>query len=423
MQLYYGPDGKLRIIYEALLQSRPGWEPPKGVAKSMPVPRSDDEALALWDRLGVSGKNWEEAVGSIADVPQLRRMMARALLAKGELECKKIVDEGQCGEEDFEWGPLADDATLDDPCLRRRVAVWALENGGLTPADLRALWPRLEAVFGFDTPWKKGTEHTRFQSDGDQLCSAVLEAARAVEELSVEAISASVDGECASNRARKQVAKLSPKARLALAEKHTVEEAYEGLDPKAHSKLLVDAIGKSKLNPAFRVETMKRLAAALGATAPLKESLRAIADKDGDLEVSALAGVTLFGLGDESRLPRRPASGDQTAFERELGRLRHDPDNKRREERFRAFLPKRGKFVVSTSIERQYDGNTPPDERQEDEESTDKVDVDQASYGLIDSYFSPGPSETVALQWKTIANRLYLTGVSITRREFHGCPC
>src|SRR4030095_12615834 len=112
---------------------------------------------------------WEEAVGSIADVPQLRRMMARALLAKGELACKKIVDEGQCGEEDFEWGALADAATLDDPCLRRRVAVWALENGGLTPADLRALWPRLEAVFGFDTPWKKGTEHTRFQSDGDEL--------------------------------------------------------------------------------------------------------------------------------------------------------------------------------------------------------------------------------------------------------------
>lgn len=439
MQLLVGPDGKLSIIYEALLQSRPGWDRPAGTVRELRLPKDDAEARALWVELKPTGKTFEEVLASIPEVPQLRRALARALLAGGNFECKAIEDEGHCGDEDWKWGPLPDGAGLDDGCLRRELAVWALDKGGLTAGELEALWPGLEKVFAFATPYKKETQHTRTSDDADALCSAVLTASAVSEKLHAQAIAAAVSNDCSATAARGEVSSLSLARRVELAEAG-VEEAFAGLDAKAHRARFLSAIKDSRSEarglgggaPAskdsggkaeFRIGLMERLAA-LGRNGELEAALRAIADEPKeDDRVAALAGVTLAALGDASRLPKRPAGDDVAAFERALRRLQHDPDVARRDERLRAFLPKKGKLKIHLVELREYDGNTPPEERNERSEETTREDYDSVDLSTLADFFSPPSDMTVSLVWKTLGGKLYLVAIEKETKRFIGCPC
>jgi len=421
MQLYVAPDGKMSIIYEALLQSRPGWERAAGVAREVRVPRDEADARALWAELKPTGKTWEGVVASLPDVPQLRRLLAKALLAGGNLHCEALENEGSCGEDDYRWRPIPEDAGLDNPCLRRELAVWALEKGKLSARDLEAVWPELEKVFAYETPYKSESTHNALSKDDDPLCSAVLTASAVSDALHGAAVEAAIAGECSATAARSEVAGLPLKQRVKLAAA-AVPEAFDGLEAKAHKAVFLDVAKRPKVSSELRVSLIQELATVGGAD--VMAALRALADdpKEDD-EVAANAGAALATLGDKSRVPRRPDTYDAAAIERAFRRVHADPDGKRSEANLRAFLPKRGVITIRSTTSYAYDGNTAPEDQRQDEETTTKVPVKDVSWSTFEDYFKPGDGQKVTLVWDSIGGKHVVVGVEIAEEKFIGCPC
>jgi hypothetical protein len=100
-----------------------------------------------------------------------------------------------------------------------------------------------------------------------------------------------------------------------------------------------------------------------------------------------------------------------------------DPGAKRREARLRAFLPKRGALRIHTTTSYEYDGNTPPEDRKSDEESTKRVAFQEVTLATFKEFFSPGDDQKVSLVWKAIGGTVYLVGIEIEEHRFIGCPC
>ncbi len=96
---------------------------------------TDDEALALWAQLHLTGANFELRVGELPEAPAgLREAMAKALLRAGGFACPVDLGPRCVGSEldremiDYQFRVIPDDATLDDPCMRRVIAFWALDQ-------------------------------------------------------------------------------------------------------------------------------------------------------------------------------------------------------------------------------------------------------------------------------------------------------
>ncbi len=109
---------------------------------------SDAEALALWQRFALTADDWQE---KMTEVPvTLHRSLAIALLHEGNFTCVKPRPPAACQRPLFDVPEPAPTATLADPCLRRRVAMWAIER--LEPADVPQVFDALEKIVAIPPP-------------------------------------------------------------------------------------------------------------------------------------------------------------------------------------------------------------------------------------------------------------------------------
>ncbi len=101
-----------------------------GAPATTPAPANTAQLLAS---LEITGAGWQQA---LARVPaEQARRVAVDFLRSGDLGCRKVVtEEVGCGETEESFAPVEPDATLDDPCLRRHVALWALAQLEATDA-------------------------------------------------------------------------------------------------------------------------------------------------------------------------------------------------------------------------------------------------------------------------------------------------
>ena len=152
--------GRQRIIYEDMLNSEPGWRrgPDGDVAKlDWSTPKTIAEADKLWRELAPTGDDYDDKLAAIPEDPALRRMLARALIAGGNFACDETVYYEPCGGDMDDaaidkmlagatsgWAPLSATATFDEPCLRRRLALWSL--GFLSAEDLANSRKQLVAI-------------------------------------------------------------------------------------------------------------------------------------------------------------------------------------------------------------------------------------------------------------------------------------
>jgi hypothetical protein len=85
---------------------------------------NEQDALWVWVKLRPTGADYEE---KLADIPaQFRQPMAIALLREGRLECEVIEETDGCGNTNARFaGPTAESG-IDDGCLRRKLAAWAV---------------------------------------------------------------------------------------------------------------------------------------------------------------------------------------------------------------------------------------------------------------------------------------------------------
>jgi hypothetical protein len=349
LSLWRDPKGALRIVYEDLLNSEPGWgAPPATGTLTLSAPGDVAGARALWKTIAPTGADYAAKLASIPDDPGVRRPLARVLLSDGNFECKEVEEFAECGEDHVEWKALDPAATVEDPCLRRKLALWALTPGILTEADVELLTPPLRALFALPAP-------------EDELPKAAM---ALVGTMSDRVRARLFDA--AMENSRKELAEASCCGGLSnawigtLYSRHHLDAAAAALDVATQRALVLEAAQDDKLS----VETRRALVAHLGDVAgkDVMATLRAVADGAGDCALAVDAAVALAGRGDQSRLPRRHAGDGESAMARALCMLAHDGDAARRGARFAEFLPPRGRVKVSHEInsewaERDDEGN------------------------------------------------------------------
>nr|HEX4315781.1 hypothetical protein [Kofleriaceae bacterium] len=108
-------------------------------------------ALALWKTIAPTGDDWERKLDEVPSQSPAARQLALALLHGGNFACAAAPQHTHnCAAIPADAAAPASTAGLDDPCLRRLLALWAL--GEVDPADVPALHPTLRALAALPPP-------------------------------------------------------------------------------------------------------------------------------------------------------------------------------------------------------------------------------------------------------------------------------
>jgi len=116
---------------------------------------SDADALALWAQIAPRGLDWEEKLYEVPSGP-ISKALAVALLRQGNFVCIQHVPV-TCGKTMPMQGTAAPSSTLADPCLRRELAMWSLDQ--IEPADLPNLRDVLPALVTIPPPESELVQH------------------------------------------------------------------------------------------------------------------------------------------------------------------------------------------------------------------------------------------------------------------------
>jgi hypothetical protein len=110
---------------------------------------SDADALALWARIAPTGDDWEEKLAEVPSDSPIAHQLAIALLHEGNLTCA-APPRSKCDAAPLDLPAPADTATLTDPCLRRLLALWSIEQ--LDEDELPAVRDALRAIAAIPPP-------------------------------------------------------------------------------------------------------------------------------------------------------------------------------------------------------------------------------------------------------------------------------
>jgi hypothetical protein len=320
---------------------------------------NDSDAVAVWRRLVPVAQDWELRVSTIPD--EHVRAMATALLRAGNFACAPVKTTVGCTYVDHTFVDPPPTATLDDPCLRREIALWALDQ--LDPAGVAALVPTLTALARTPPPddqlVDRVLEIVSEQPESTRL--AILGAARAAGH-SGDAVDMNVDG-------------LSDAGMIAAARDHHIDGALTALDVSLAFPLYIAAIGDRKLRPETRRGAIVDLTAEIAYDRVPRELEKALvaATADPSCAVAAAAAEALAGFGRTAYLPRRPRGrkvADAMRMVCVLAAGDHQPSP-------RNLIATRGLTVVERNFDpdREFDTSVPDDDGDGDPRTQRIIDV------------------------------------------------
>jgi hypothetical protein len=252
---------------------------------------SDADAAAVWQQIAPTGADWDDKLPEIP--PAIAHQLAVALLRAGNFTCARPPAD-DCAKPLYDVPPPAETAGLGDPCLRRLLALWALDF--VDEGDLPAIKPALFTIAALPPP-ESQLVAAAFRAipelDADTRLELLAQAWRAGQHDLVDASVGSLD-----------------EAHLALAVKrHHIGGALEVLSPEASRTTYLVAITDPLLPPRARTLAITELDALAAGEAKLPTDLQtalvtAAAAKD--CAVAAAAARVLDQHGDHRFVPRRP---------------------------------------------------------------------------------------------------------------------
>jgi hypothetical protein len=262
-----------------------------------------DNGARMWRALAPTGANYAERLAMIPDDEELRREMAHAMLRQGDFACNAYVEEYGCSDTYFVLEPLEPSATLEDPCLRRFLAEWSLEQ--LDETDVVALSDVLVDLASMPSP-------------EDVLPGAAFELA------TDDAMRLRLLAAAAPNVAEQWVESLeTDEAKIrALVDLHLESAAY-GLAVEGHEDSLRAALVDPDLSSYTRSSLLDGFVAD---DDPRTTRALAALTADSDCSLAMRAATLLAERGDPSRLPTRPRSHDPEAHLRALCMLSTSDD-------------------------------------------------------------------------------------------------
>jgi hypothetical protein len=249
----------------------------------------DAAALALWRKIAPTGADWEDKLQEIPAGPA--RPLALAVMRGGNFLCTK-PPAGDCARPIYEVAAPTDAAGFDDPCLRRLLALWALDQ---LDDDASAIKDALLGVAALPPPESQlvaAAIHAVPETDHDARLAMLAAAWRAGQRELVAS----------------PIAVLDEPHLFAAVRRHHIDAALEVLSAEGHRAVYLAAIGDEAIGTRARATAIGDLAA-LSTGDRLEPDLAAAliaAVGSKDCAVAAAAARALDQHGDHRFVPRRP---------------------------------------------------------------------------------------------------------------------
>jgi len=306
---------------------------------------SDGDALALWKQIAPTGDDWQQRLDEVPST--LVKPLALALLREGNYACPTDPPRG-CNHQ-LVLAPTNPDAGLTDPCVRRELAMWSLDQ--LDRDDLPAVKDALKKVVALPPPESQlVADALQLAEPGDQdLRLELLGIAWKAGQREL------VNG---------QFGGFDEAYLLTAATKLHIDGAFDGLSAESQRAVFIKAVGDEQLLATTRAHLMAELLGDQDILAPdLKTALIAVATKSHDCDAAAAAAHELVAHDVAAYAPTRPRSGTSDAIVRGLcvlaayeGHLRADQTSP-----FASYLPARGLELVRVTYDPYSDVDTDGD--------------------------------------------------------------
>lgn len=261
---------------------------------------SDDDARALWRRIAPTGADWDD---KLAEVPATAAApLARALLRDGNVTCA-TPPTGTCAKQAYEVPAPAETAGLDDPCLRRLLALWSLAQlDEDVPAELDEPLRALAAIPPPESQLVASALHARRSAAQDVRLELLGIAWRAGHRDLVEA----------------ELGGLDSAHQVAAVQRHHIGGALEPLPASEFRAVYVAAITDDALDARARTAAITELTAGVDALPTDVRNALVAATKARDCAVAAAAARALDQRGDHRFVPKRPSAAGQPALPRAM---------------------------------------------------------------------------------------------------------
>jgi len=296
--------------------------------------KSEADALALWQRIAPTGDDWEQKLDEIPSEGTVSSELALALLHGGNFTCKPQTS--PCNKAPLDVPEPASDATFADPCLRRLLAMWAVNQ--LEDDDLPRAKDALRAIVSIPPP-------------ESQLIEVVLKAIPETEhELKLELLALAFR---AGQRdvANGQLSTLDEPHLVAAVEKHHIDAALQLLSAEGQRATFLAAVKDEQLHPPARAEAMIEL---VGFEQKLSKDTHAAlvtAARSKECSVAANAARILVQRGERKFGPTRPHAKKPEPMMRALCVLASYEQLQRADEPsyLLHFIPQRGLELVTVT--------------------------------------------------------------------------
>jgi hypothetical protein len=259
----------------------------------------DAAALALWRRIAPTGADWEDKLQEIPAAAA--RPLAIAVLHGGNFLCTRPPT-GDCAKPLYDVDAPADTAGFDDPCLRRLLALWSIDQID----DASAVRDALLTIAALPPPESQlvaAAIHTVPEADQDARLAILAAAWRAGQR---DLVGESVGG-------------LDEQHLIAAVSTHHIDGALEILSAEGHRATYLAAVGDEALGTRARTTAIGDLAALAAGDDKLPGDLLAAltaATRSRDCGVAAAAARALDQHNDHRFVPRRPRTATTAALMR-----------------------------------------------------------------------------------------------------------
>ena len=261
------------------------------------------EVAELWHRIAPTGDDWSLKLDEVPDGP-IATALATELLLEGNMTCV-VPHASSCGTTLPELPPLEPTATLADPCLRRQLALWSLQQlGQVDPSRLATIAPALRAIAALPPP------------ESELVVAAVVAASR---DSALEAELLELAWKAGQHAiVNGMIGGLELPQLVDLATRLHVDGALDGLTAKTHRDVFLKAIADEQLQPATRQQALIELVGDDDKLAPDLATAIVAITKSPTCEVAAAAARMLEKHGNAAYLPRKPRSTSPAALLRGL---------------------------------------------------------------------------------------------------------
>jgi hypothetical protein len=323
---------------------------------------SDADALALWNQIAPTGADWQERLDEIPTPSPIRHALALALLRGGNFVC--VAPQHVChAPPDID--PPHPDATFTDPCLRRELALWSIDQ--LDPEDAPQLRDVLKQLAGLPPP------EAQLVADAIQLAGTDSALTFELMATAWKAGQHDLIGGMMSS--------LDEPHLIEAATKLHIDGAFDVLTAGAQRAVFLGALTDEQLDWKTRFQAMGELADDdVKKLAPDLVKALVAATKSPSCETAAAAAHLLDRHGEHAYVPFKPATTQPDKLIRGLCVTTAYQQQGHPDERnpFTSFVPKRGLELVTVIYDPYSDVDTDGDGDPHTNRTNDLVEPSRA---------------------------------------------